>query len=294
MFARSPAPTDIRTSRPGVTRGQWLACAYIIFGLVIFGAVLVARFPYGDTLSSMLAPFQLRLTYQAQRMSLPFGAELDDVRLLSTISSSEQLVLQSSEVRLAPTIASLILGRPPGWRLHAALYGGTLDATLHRHADLIDLNFDLSRLDLGQSAPLRQFGALVNGTVSGAGSAQLRGPQIADNNATVMLDGAGIALEVTHGFPLVRLGVVSGGIILENGTVTLKDVEAHGGDVDVKADGTIQIAQDLPDSTVDMRVLLHPTPSGRSRFGLLLKLLPYGANDRPFTLSGRLTAPSIN
>ena len=292
MLARWPARTGIRTSRRKLTRAQLLAGAYVIFGLVVFGAVLVARFPYSDTVSSMLAPFQLKLTCQAQRMSLPFGAELENVRLLSTVSSSEQLVLQSSEVRLAPTIASLIIGRP-GWRLHAALYGGTFDATLHRHADLIDLNFNLDKLDLGQSAPLRQFGALVNGSVSGAGSARLRGPQIADNNATVTLDGAGIALEVTHGFPLVRLGAVSGGIVLENGTVTLKDVEARGGDVEVKADGTIRIAQDLPDSTVDLRVLLQSTPSGRSRFGLLLKMLPHGANGLPFTLSGRLTAPSI-
>lgn len=293
MFAPSPARTGIRTSRRIVTRTQWLAGAYVIFGLMVFGAVLVARFPYGDTVSSMLAPFQLKLTYQAQRMSLPFGAELEDVQLLSTASPAEQLVLQSSAVRLAPTIASLILGRP-GWRLHAALYGGTLNATLHRHADLIDLKFDLDKLDLGQSALLSQFGALVNGSVSGAGSVQLRGPQITDNNATVTLDGAGVALEVTHGFPLVRLGLVSGGISLENGTVTLKDVEAHGGDIEVKADGTIQIAQDLPDSTVDMRVVLQSTPSGRSRFGLLFKMLPHGANGRPFTLSGPLTAPSIN
>jgi len=293
MAIRSLVREDNRTPRFSLTRGRVLAGAYVIFGVLVFLAVLAARFPYGDTISSMIAPFNLKITYQAQRMSPPLGAELENVRLLSTADPSGQPLIQSSAVRLAPTIASLILGRP-GLRLYAALYGGTLNAVIRRRADLVGLDFVLDRLDLAQSGPLRQLGATLDGIISGKGSAEFRGPQISDDNATLALDGNSVAVAIMNGFPPVRLGVLKGALTLENGIVTLKDVEAHGGDVEVTANGEIQVAPDLTDSTVDMRVLLRPTADGRARFGMLLKMLPHGPNGGPFTLSGPLMSPSIS
>lgn len=293
MFSRLLAPVRVRTRRKALTRAQWVTGAYFVFGVVVFAAVLIARFPYAETVSSMLAPLQLRLSYHSQQMNLPFGAKLEDVRLFSTAGPVEHLVVQSSDLSLSPTLASLILGRP-GLRLRAALYGGSLDAILRKHLDLIDIEFALNSLDLEQSAPLRQFGATLTGTVSGAGSAELRGPRIDDSNATVTLDGSAVAVEIAHGFPMVHLGVVRGGFILENGIVTLKDLKAHGGDLDLDASGTIRLAPDLTDCTIDARVSLRPTPSGRARFGLFVRMLPHGPNGGPFKLSGPLLSPSIN
>src|SRR6266851_8396140 len=85
---------------------------YAVLGALLFVAFLAASFPYGDTLTSILAPYKLKVVYQSQHMSAPIGAALINVRLISTADPSGQALVQSSEVRLAPTIGSLFFGRP--------------------------------------------------------------------------------------------------------------------------------------------------------------------------------------
>lgn len=274
-------------------RGKWLVATYGAFGLAVFLAFMAASFPYNDAISSLLAPYQMKLVYQSQRMSPPIGARLEDVRLLSTVGSSPQLILHSSGVTLAPALGSLLVGRP-AIKLSADLYGGTFNATVYQHAGATDLSFVVSGLSLSESAPLRELGAKLSGNISGAGSAQLNSPSLPDSSAHMTLDGRDVAVEIAEGAPPIRLGTISGTLSLESGTLTLHDVEARGGDLEVNAEGTIHFEPEVAESDVEMRLSLVPTSAGRQHFGLFLKLLPHPPEEGPYELSGPLMSPSFS
>jgi type II secretion system protein N len=271
-----------------------VACA--LLGAAVFASFLVADFPYGDTLTTLLAPYHLKLTYSAQRLSIPIGAKLTDVRLYSTTNAlaGTDALLQSPTMTLAPTVASLLLGRP-GMHLRADLYGGLVRVTLHQRAGAVNLNFNLDSLQLSQSAQLRTLGAVVNGTLSGNGNAQINGPNLPDDNATMKISGDQLAVSIIDGFPAIHLGTLTGNLRLEQGTLKLDGFVGHGADLDLKADGTIQLGETVEDSTIDLTLYLDPTPSGRDHFGFFMKLLPHPPGpDAPFNIQGDLLSPSIS
>src|SRR5438309_1794336 len=98
-------------------------------GLLLFADFLIASFPYNDTFARLLAPYQLKLAYQEQHLSLPIGVELERVDLFSTAQQPNRLLLQSPALAVAPVLTSLLFG-PPRLRLDARLYGGNLRATV--------------------------------------------------------------------------------------------------------------------------------------------------------------------
>jgi type II secretion system protein N len=279
----------------GLMRGRWaMIAASILLGATVFAAFLVADFPYGDTLTALLAPNNLKLTYQSQRLSLPIGAKLTDVRLFSTLNNGDKPLLESPTVTLSPTIASLLFGRP-GMHVRADLYNGDVRVTVHQHAGAVDLNFDLSRLDLGQIAPLKALGVVLHGNLSGTGTAQLNGPTLPDDHAKIAVSGDNLQLSVVNGFPAIHVGTLTGNIELEQGALKLSDVVAHGEDLDLTGDGTIQLGQTADDSTIDLTFTLSPTQSGRDHFGFFLKFMPHRpGRDSPYTVQGPLLSPSIN
>ena len=269
-----------------------LACA--LLGAAVFVTFLVANFPYGDTLSSLLAPYKLKLTYQSQRLSPPIGAKLTNVSLFSTAGASGEALLQSPAVTLAPTLASLLLGRP-GLHVSANLYGGIVHVTIRQRAGTMDLNFSLDSLKLTERAPLKMFGAILNGSVSGAGTAQINGPNLPDDRAMMAIAGDNLAVSIVEGFPAIHLGTLTGNLQLDQGALKLTGIVAHGADLDLKADGTIQIGDTPDDSTIDLTLYLNPTQNGRDHFGLFLKLLPHPPGpDAPYSVEGDLRAPSIS
>jgi type II secretion system protein N len=273
-------------------QGKWPLAIYVVIGLLVFVLFLVASFPYAEAVSSLLAPYKLKLVYQEEHLSPPIGVELENVQLLSDAGSPGQLLLQSPDVELTPTLGSLFLGRP-GLSLRADLYGGTVGATLRQRGKIVSLNFYLIAVNLSRSEPLRQLGASLSGSLSGAGSAELRSAQISDNTARMAFDGDAVAVRITEGFPLVQLGAISGNLALDGGTLTLRNVQARGGDLEIRADGAIRLANDPRESAVNLKFLLNPTASGRAHFGFFLNLLPHPPGDGPYYLSGPLVSPSI-
>jgi len=270
------------------------ACA--LLGAAVFASFLVADFPYGYTLTSLLAPYHLKLTYSAQHLSIPIGAKLTNVRLFSTANATtdDDALLQSPAMTLEPTIASLLFGRP-GMHLRADLYGGLVRLTLHQRAGAVNLDFNLDSLQLAQSAQLRALGAVVDGTLSGNGTAQINGPNLPDDNATMKVSGDQLAVSIVNGFPAIHLGTLTGNLKLEQGAIKLDGFVGHGADLDLKADGTIQLGETPEDSTIDLTLYLDPTQSGRDHFGFFMKLLPHPPGpDAPFSIQGDLLSPSIS
>ncbi|HLI78728.1 MAG TPA: type II secretion system protein GspN, partial [Candidatus Binataceae bacterium] len=84
--------------------------AYIAVGVLLFFAFLLATFPYGDTLSGVLAPTGLRLSMRDQGISFPFGIRMDGVMLDSPDGSRQ--VFQSERLRVRPALLSWLIGAP--------------------------------------------------------------------------------------------------------------------------------------------------------------------------------------
>ena len=270
--------------------------AYIAVGAVVFVLFLIASFPYNATISSMLAPYHLKLTYDYQRISPPIGAKLVNVSLAPIGAGPAGALLQSPEVTLAPTLAALLLGRP-GLHVDAHLYDGLVKVTIHQRAGVTDLDFNLSAINPARCLPLRSIGAMVEGRIAGRGSARIASLDLPDNTAQMTLDAQQVALTVINGigFPPVELGHVTGNLQLAQGALAIDHVRAEGGDAELEADGSIQIGQTLADSTIELRFSLKPTPSGRDHLGFFLNFLPHRADpDMPYVLSGPLLSPTLS
>lgn len=271
-----------------------IGAAYVIFGAALFLAFLAALFPYGDTISAMLKPLNLEMVYRDQRMHFPIGATLADVRLVSTAERPPRTLLRSPDMILAPTLASLLFGRP-GLRVRAQIYGGSIGATLYQRNAVASIVFTANSLNLAQADPLLQAGAELGGAISAAGTAELaEDADWSGDTAHMALDGSGVSLKVVNGLPPIRLGAVAGVAALNDGVITLSNFETHGDDLEIAARGTIQLAPDPADTIVNMTVSLTPTPGGRNRFGVLLDMLPHPPARGPYYISGPLTAPSVN
>ncbi len=274
-------------------RSHLRAVCYGGLGLLLFLLFLAANFPYGDALSSMLAPFNLALTYTDHRARLPIGAELDGVRLTSTLAPGAPPLLDGANVTLAPTLGSLLLVRP-GVHLKAELYGGFLSLVLYRISDGVGVGIDANGLDLSRYRKLLEMGVNLHGFLSGTANASLPGIDPTRGDGQVHLEVSHCSVRVMRGFPTLQLGNLDGSAHLEHGLLTVDDLRGSGGDLEVSATGTIRLAPDLPDSEVDLRMKLAPTAQGRRRLGAMLQLLPHPPGAQPYVIRGRLAAPAIS
>jgi type II secretion system protein N len=270
--------------------------AYIAAGLIGFVLFLIASFPYDATITAMLAPYHLRLSYERQRISLPIGAELVNVTLAPTAGGQADPLLQSPEVTLAPPMAALLLGRP-GLRVTAKIYDGTASVVIHQHRGIADVTFGIDTINPARCAQLAAIGAIVEGRISAAGTARIVSPALPDNHAQMSIRGDNVVLTLVNGigFPPVVLGSVSGELGLDQGTVSLSHIHAAGGDAELDGGGTIQLGTALTDSTIDLQFTLSPTAAGRDHLGFFLNALPHH-NDpsTPYNLSGPLLAPTLS
>lgn len=276
--------------------GRKALAAYIVAGVAVFVLFLIASFPYNATISAMLAPYHLRLTYDRQRLSLPIGAELINVSLASAGTSEVQPLLQSPEITLAPMLSAWMLGRP-GLHVSGEIYDGMARVAIRQHRSVIDLNFTIKSLNPARCAPLQALGAIVEGRISAAGTARIVSPALPDNNAQITLEGDNVVLTLVNGigFPPVALGTLTGTLRLDQGTVTFEHIHAAGGDADIDGGGTIQLGASLADSTIDVQFTLSPTPAGRDHLGFFLNALPRHSDaSAPYILSGPLLAPALS
>jgi type II secretion system protein N len=289
------AGRSAQTSFAGATLPHpvWIGAAVGIACLLLFAVFLIASFPYDDEITRMLAPHQLKLVYAEQHMSLPIGVEFESVSLYSDDQTPRRLLLQSPAVKLAPVITSLILARPQ-LKLSAQIYGGSVQLKVRQNAAAIDTDFRLDGVSLAESRPLRQFGVALGGSVSSLGSASLLDGGVTEDKGVADFSGVNLTIEITRGFPQIRLGSVDGHLELTGGVLAFREVAAHGGDVEARASGEIQLAPDLAESTIAARLYLTPTASGREHFGIFFNMLPHPPSEGPYDVRGRLMSPSIS
>lgn len=281
----------LRLERLG-TRGR--LTLYGAVGAVLFLVFLAATFPYSDAVSNVLAPLGLRMTCQDQHAAVPLGAQLRDVVVSSASGQpGARTVLESSLVRLTPALGALILGRP-GFRIHAQMYDGEVDATVYRAGDLIRLDFDASGLNLERYPMPRGLGTRLDGDISGSGTASLNASDPLHNSADLKLSARSLSFTLAVGMPPIEVGELRGSLKLDHGVLVIEHLESHGKDFALTASGTVALADDLGQSQANIKFTLAPTESGRQRLGFLLSLLPHQPDSRPYALTGPIVMPSIS
>jgi len=186
-------------------------------------------------------------------------------------------------------------------------------ADIRQYTRATIVKFDLDSLDLEQisreagnlefpasgkgndegDAP-HQLGVVLSGELSGSGSAQVMGPDIIGGSASMILLGRNVKIAIVNGLPPLELGVIRGKVLLVQGVAILQGVRAYGPDGDLEANGEIQLAPDVANSTVELTLTLMPTAKGRASFGFLLNMLPHAPSEGPYHLQGALTGPSVS
>jgi type II secretion system protein N len=287
-----------------------LLAGYGVFAAILFVTFVTASFPYADTISALVAPMRMKVVFQRQEMNFPIGARLENVRLISI--PNERSLLQSPDITVSPGVAWFFLGRP-SIRIRAQIYGGVIDAAVGQRARATIVNFELDSLDLkhvsreaGQlklpasadgdeegDAP-HQLGVFLSGELSGSGSAQFMGPDIIGGSASMILLGRDVKVETANGLPPLELGTIRGKVLLAQGVAIFQSVRAYGPDGNLEANGKIQLAPDVANSTVELTLTLTPTAKGRASFGFLLNMLPHAPSEGPYHLEGSLTGPSLS
>jgi type II secretion system protein N len=267
----------------------WRRICYTAAAVVVFLAILIANFPYSYTFSSILAPKGLKLDYQGQHWSFPFGATLDNVQLRHLDPAGGALIVDSRKVTLAPFFRSLFSGRP-GVRIRAELYNGTILATVTRLGAQTNVIFDAKDLDL---ARLREQSPVnLGGSISGKGWMEVNGAPLAGSGQLDLL-GKALVLQLAPMFPALHLDRLTGAVRMNRGVVDIDRLEGQGAEMSLLAKGTIRLASTLPESTIDLSVTLNPTPEGSQRFASLLSFLPHPPDLGPYTVRGPLMLPLI-
>lgn len=285
---------DTFGARPGsFAREHRNAIVYAAFGAAVFIASLAATFPYAATLSALLRPLSLDFSSSGQGFSLPLGATLSDVRVVS-LEPASPFEIESPDVTLAPALGALLLGEP-GVRVHALLYGGALRATVYRKGAQIGLSFSLSDMGLARMAALHALGGTLMGRVSGNGWARLAGNDPMATSGEMDFDTADLTVQVTEGFRPIRLGKVDGSLKLApGGALRVSELSGNGPDGSIHGHGTIRLGVDARQSYIDFALTIEPSAEGRKRLGVLFGLLPHPPGPQPYMLNGPLLTPTIS
>ena len=274
-------------------RTHTLEASYAAFGFLSFVFFLFATFPYRLALAAMVASMGLNLTSSAESLNLPIGAQLENVRIASAAQPNGPPLLESSSVVIAPSIGSLLLLRP-GVRASAELYGGTVVIRGHQSAGASALTIDAKGVNLASSRALRAIGAAFGGQVSGSGDFVITPGPIASDSGSLTLEVSALSIRIAPGLPPLKLGDVLAKLRLEHGSIAIDEVKNVGGDVALKAAGTITLAPDWLASTLAIRLTLNPAAGGRANLGILQNLLPHPPSSEPYMIRGTFRAPAIS
>ncbi|MGH7906421.1 MAG: type II secretion system protein GspN, partial [Candidatus Binataceae bacterium] len=234
----------------------------------------------------------INFSYSGQSSRLPLGAVLQGVRISNALLPNAPPILDNATVSLSPSLTSILLTRP-GLNLSAGLYGGSVNAAVRRDGDALDLTFDMTGLELNRYEALIKMGVNVRGRLSGNGAATLSDGNVLLDSGRLNLTISGLTLRLARGLPAMRLGTLTGAAHLSHGILQIDQLKGHGSDLNVEVHGSIQLAADIAESTLNLRVNLMPTRAGRSHLGFLLAMLPHPPNGRPYFLHGLVMAPSI-
>ncbi|HLI81602.1 MAG TPA: type II secretion system protein GspN, partial [Candidatus Binataceae bacterium] len=141
---------------------------------------------------------------------------------------------------------------------------------------------------------LRAMGVNLHGIISGNGDAYVTRTNIFADHGEAHVGASGASYQIFPGMKPLLLGDITASVQLEQGKVTIEQMDSHGGDLSISGRGVIQLQPDLPYSEIAIKFDLSVTPAGRERLGILLNFLPHPPNAGPYFLSGTLAFPRLS
>jgi type II secretion system protein N len=274
---------------PEFWRAHATEAGYAGAAVALFLIFLIATFPYSDAVSGVLAPAGLALKSADQHVSFPFGAELDDVRLVSLESPGTPL-LQSDRIKVTPALGSLLIFHP-GVNAAADIAGGVVRVSARRSGDGTHVSFDMSDLNLAQNRGLAAIGASLAGLLSGSGDITLASDDSGGQSGDFSLKAAPMALRVGPGMPAINFGTVNANLQLMGSVLSLRELKSSGGDLVLNGRGTIRPAANWRQSPIALTVGIDVSPDAQSRLQFLTAMLPYPPGGQPYQIGGTLGSP---
>ncbi len=271
-------------------RERKLEASYAGAAAMVFLVVLVATFPYQQTMRAVLEPMGLAVTSASQHYSFPIGTRFDDVRLRAISRPHSPLLFAGQSVRIAPSILWTLLMRP-GINASASAYGGNIAISAHRSNGGTALSFSASAVKIGEYPGLHPFGFTLSGELTGAGNLSLTPAAVSAESGNTEFDIKALSIGAPGAGPPINLGDTQATVRLENGVLTIVELTSKGGDLSLNGTGTIKLDQDLMQSPIAMRLRLVPSPQARQKLKLLLGMLPHPPGLDPYVLKGTLGAP---
>jgi type II secretion system protein N len=271
-------------------RERKLEASYAAVAATVFLVVLVATFPYKQTLRAVLEPMGLALTSASEHYSFPIGTRFDDVQLRAISRPHSPLLFTGKSVRIAPSILWTLLMRP-GINSSASAYGGNIAIGAHRSAGGTALSFSASAVKIGEYPGLHPFGFTLGGELTGAGNLSLAPAGLSADSGKTEFDIKALSIGSPGAGAPINLGDTHASLRLENGVLTVVELTSKGGDLSLDGSGTIKLDRDLMQSPLAIRLTLVPSPRARQKLQLLLGMLPHPPGLHPYILKGTLGAP---
>ena len=131
-----------------------------------------------------------------------------------------------------------------------------------------ELSFNGADLHLESYPALSAMGVNLGGIISGDGDIYISQDDIAADHGMVHLTASDASYRMLAGTPPLKLGNLTAIIKLDQGKVTIEQLESHGGDLTLSGRGVIELDPNLPDSEVAIKFQLATTPVGRKQLGV--------------------------
>ncbi len=277
---------------PEYWRSHAVEAGYAVCGVVFFVVFLAATFPYSDALSHALAPLGVTVTSSGQKFALPFGAELQDVRLLPIATHGAAPILQSDSVKVAPSLLSFLMLHP-GVSASAQIYDGVVTVSASRSGDGTRLGINASGLNIAQFRGLASIGANVAGFLGASGVLRISGDGSGAQDGDLALDAGGVTLKFGPTMPSIKLGDLDAKLALNGNQLSVQDLKNKDGDLDISGSGVITLAPSWSDSPINLRVKMTPAAAAQSRLAFLSAILPPMPDGQPYRIVGTLGAPQL-
>jgi type II secretion system protein N len=268
----------------------------VLVGMAVFVVVLALTFPTDQLVRRVLAlvpvPSGRALTFERARLR-PWGLTLDGAAYRRR---DGRAVVETEWVRLRPSWTSLRadrLGSP--WHVTARVFGGEMDARLDVGPGPQTVDVSWTDVDLGGLLAAVEREEPLAGRTTGRAALNLPRTDPPSGQGELTLRGA------SWEPPFHALGAVQ--LHADNATLhwtlgqrrlEVTRFDLRGDEVDMTAEGDLEIAPVIGQSVLDLQVTIAPLSAAPRKLRLLLEGLPRrpdGVCD--FRLTGTLDSPHV-
>jgi type II secretion system protein N len=243
------------------------------FGFVVFAVVFYLSLPYGrfkDMLASRLASAGYELEAKHVGPSLGLGMTLEEVTLVSqSAGAAKPTRILIDKATLGWSLLSYLFGGRT-YRMSAEVFGGEIDGRVKTDKSDASVRASVREIDLHEIPWLK---AAINLPAAGKLTVELdldlpkqrpseakgqlewscSGCAVGDGKAKLVVASNPLLAEGL-GLPRIRLGDLTGKVVMDKGVGRLHGLEIKSQDLEATVEGEIHLAQPFGTSRVDLYV----------------------------------------